>query len=90
MASVPREARSYQGASAGVVTRVAAGVVDALVVALALAGSYAAWVALVFALDPRRFSNCALFGSFAFRLFSIVGAHICVSRSKERTKTFRF
>jgi uncharacterized RDD family membrane protein YckC len=55
MVSVPREARSYQGASAGVVTRLAAGVVDALVVALALAGSYAAWVALVFVLDPRRF-----------------------------------
>ena len=46
MVSVPREARSYQGANAGVVTRLAAGVVDALVVALALAGSYAAWVAL--------------------------------------------
>ena len=55
MVSVPREARSYQGANAGVVTRLAAGVVDALVVALALAGSYAAWVALVFVLDPRRF-----------------------------------
>ena len=55
MLSVPREARSYQGASAGVVTRLAAGIVDALVVALALAGSYAAWIALRFVLDPRRF-----------------------------------
>ena len=54
MVSVPREARSYQGTSAGVVTRLAAGVVDVLVVAVALAGSYAAWVALVFVLDPRR------------------------------------
>jgi uncharacterized RDD family membrane protein YckC len=56
MWSVPLEARSYQGTSAGVVTRLAASAVDALVVALALAGSYAALVAFVFVLDPRRFS----------------------------------
>ena len=55
MVSVPREARSFQGASAGVVTRLLAGVVDVLVVAVALAGSYAAWVALRFVLDPRGF-----------------------------------
>jgi uncharacterized RDD family membrane protein YckC len=55
MLSVPREARSFQGASAGVVTRLVAGIVDALVVALALAGSYAAWVALLFVLEPRSF-----------------------------------
>ena len=55
MASVPREARSYQGTSAGVVTRLAAGVVDVLLVAVALAGSYAAWAALRFVLEPREF-----------------------------------
>ncbi|HSF35508.1 MAG TPA: RDD family protein [Nocardioides sp.] len=55
MVSVPREARSFQGASAGVVTRLMAGVVDVLVVAVALAGSYAAWVGLRFVLDPRGF-----------------------------------
>lgn len=55
MVSVPREARSFQGASAGVVTRLLAGVVDVLVVAVALAGSYAAWVGLRFVLDPRGF-----------------------------------
>ena len=74
MASVPREARSHQGTSAGVVTRLAAGVVDALVVALALAGSYAAWVALVFVLDPRRFRmpDASLLGSVAFFLAYLV------------------
>jgi uncharacterized RDD family membrane protein YckC len=55
MLSVPREARSYQGASAGVVTRLLAGVVDVLLVAGALVGSYAAWVGLLFVLDPRSF-----------------------------------
>jgi uncharacterized RDD family membrane protein YckC len=55
MASIPREARSYQGASAGVVTRLAAGIVDALVVAAALVGSYAAWVGVRFVLEPRSF-----------------------------------
>ena len=55
MVSVPREARSYQGTNAGVVTRLAAGIVDALLVAVALAGSYAAWAALRFVLDPRDF-----------------------------------
>lgn len=55
MVSVPREARSYQGTSAGVVTRLAAGVVDVLLVAVALAGSYAAWTALRFVLEPREF-----------------------------------
>jgi uncharacterized RDD family membrane protein YckC len=55
MLSVPREARSYQGASAGVVTRLAAGTVDVVLVALALVGSYAAWAALRFVLEPRDF-----------------------------------
>ena len=55
MMSVPREARSYQGTSAGVVTRLAAGIVDVLLVSLALAASYAAWAALRFVIEPRDF-----------------------------------
>ena len=53
--SVPREARSFQGTSAGIVTRLAAGVVDILLVSLAVIGSYAAWAALRFVLEPRDF-----------------------------------
>jgi uncharacterized RDD family membrane protein YckC len=52
---VPLEARPYQGAAAGIVTRVAANTVDALVVVLALAGTYAGIVAVTFVLDPRGF-----------------------------------
>ena len=55
MVSVPREARPYQGTNAGVVTRLAAGIIDVLVIAGALVGSYAAWVGVRFVLDPRRF-----------------------------------
>ena len=74
MLSVPREARAFQGTSAGVVTRLAAGIVDALVVALALAGSYAGWVALRFVLDPRRFrmSDPSLLWSVALFLGYLV------------------
>ena len=54
-AGVPREARSYQGASAGVVTRLAAGIVDVLLVAVSVAGTYAAWAAVRFVLEPREF-----------------------------------
>ena len=53
--SVPREARSFQGTHAGVVTRLAAGMVDILLVSLAVIGSYAAWAALRFVLEPRDF-----------------------------------
>ena len=55
MLSVPREARSYQGTCAGVVTRLAAGSVDVLAVAVAVAGTYAGWAALRFVLEPRAF-----------------------------------
>ena len=55
MRSVPREARSYQGTSAGVVTRLAAGIVDVVLAALALAGSYVALVGARFVLEPRSF-----------------------------------
>lgn len=52
---VPREARPYQGRQAGLVTRSAAGAVDALVVVAALAAGYAGWIGLRFVIDPRGF-----------------------------------
>ena len=53
---VPPEARAYQGARAGVVTRTAASAVDALVVVgIAIIG-YLAWVGLRFLVDPRGFN----------------------------------
>ncbi len=53
---VPRAARPYQGTPAGVVTRVAANVIDGLVVGVVLGLGYAGWTSLVFLLDPRDFS----------------------------------
>lgn len=52
---VPREARPYQGSPAGVVTRVVANTIDALVVLLGLALGYVGWASLIFLLDPRTF-----------------------------------
>ncbi len=52
---VPREARAYQGETAGLVSRVLANVVDALVVCGVLAAAYAGFNALVFVADPRSF-----------------------------------
>jgi uncharacterized RDD family membrane protein YckC len=53
--SVPREARPFQGESAGVVTRFVANSIDAAVVAAAVGGIYLGWCVLVFMLDPRAF-----------------------------------
>jgi uncharacterized RDD family membrane protein YckC len=53
---LPREARPHQGRPAGLVTRTAAAVVDAVVVALLLLVTYAGWAALVFLVNPRGFS----------------------------------
>ena len=52
---VPAEARPYQGASAGIVTRLAANSLDALVVVAALVGTYLGFVAFLFMIDPRGF-----------------------------------
>lgn len=57
---VPREARPYQGRQAGLVTRSAAGAVDALVVAAMLAVGYAGWIGLRFVIDPRGFEFTGL------------------------------
>ncbi len=52
---VPREARPFQGQSAGLVTRVIANAVDALAVGAAIVTAYAGFNALLFMIDPRGF-----------------------------------
>jgi uncharacterized RDD family membrane protein YckC len=52
---VPREARLYRGQRAGLVTRLAAGVLDVLVILLLLALIYLAVNAVAFLLHPRTF-----------------------------------
>ena len=52
---VPREARPYQGEHAGLVTRVLANTVDALVCCAALLIAYLGFNALRLALSPRSF-----------------------------------
>jgi|SRR3954469_11790135 len=53
---VPHDARAYQGQPAGVVTRLAAAVLDALVVGVVLLVGYFGLAGLLFLLDPRGFS----------------------------------
>ncbi|WP_432937026.1 RDD family protein [Kribbella sp. CA-253562] len=52
---VPREARPYQGRRAGLVTRAAAGAIDAVVVLALLLAGYLAVNGLLFLVDPRSF-----------------------------------
>ncbi|HYN65684.1 MAG TPA: RDD family protein [Ornithinibacter sp.] len=56
LSPVPREARPYQGETAGVVTRSVANVVDAIVVWAMVAACYLGLVAVKFLLDPRTFT----------------------------------
>jgi uncharacterized RDD family membrane protein YckC len=53
---VPLAARPYQGQPAGVVTRLAAVVLDALVVGVVLLIGYFGLAGLIFLVDPRGFS----------------------------------
>jgi uncharacterized RDD family membrane protein YckC len=53
---VPKEARSFQGRRAGLVSRLLAGLVDGLVLGALLAGGYCAWAATVFLWHPAGFS----------------------------------
>ena len=53
---IPREARPYQGLRAGVITRVAAAVLDTIVVAVVLGCTYAGVAGFRFLLNPRSFS----------------------------------
>jgi RDD family len=54
--AIPVAARPYQGRSAGVVTRIGAALVDALVVIVALGGIYGVIAGASFLLRPRSFS----------------------------------
>ncbi|GAA4408509.1 hypothetical protein GCM10023168_26020 [Fodinibacter luteus] len=54
--TVPREARPYQGESAGIVTRVVAATIDAVVVGVILGAGYLGWAAVIFLLDPLAFT----------------------------------
>jgi uncharacterized RDD family membrane protein YckC len=53
---VPREARPFQGQRAGLVTRMIAAFLDALLVGVVLLGGYLGLVGLIFLLSPRSFS----------------------------------
>ena len=52
---VPREARPYQGHSAGLVTRVVANTIDAAIVGVMVGAIYLGLVSVKFLLDPRTF-----------------------------------
>jgi uncharacterized RDD family membrane protein YckC len=52
---VPKEARSFQGRRAGLVTRVLASAVDGAVLLALLVGGYAVWAAAVFLWNPAGF-----------------------------------
>ena len=52
---IPREARPYQGRRAGLVTRLVAASLDAIVVGVALVGGYLGLAGLLFLVDPRGF-----------------------------------
>ena len=56
LSAIPREARAFQGRTAGVVTRVVAAAIDVPLVALVLISGYLGLVGLRFLLDPRSFS----------------------------------
>jgi uncharacterized RDD family membrane protein YckC len=53
---IPREVRPFQGHRAGLVTRIAAGVIDLGVVIIALGVCYLGVFAFRFLLDPRNFT----------------------------------
>ncbi len=72
---VPREARPYQGETAGVVTRAVANTIDALVVGGIVGACYLGVVSVKFLLDPRTFEwpeGKALLG-LTFTLLVAVG-----------------
>ena len=56
LSPVPREARPFQGEPAGLVTRVLANTIDAIVVCVVIAGCYLGWAAFRFILDPLTFT----------------------------------
>ena len=52
---VPREARPYQGAAAGAATRLAAAMIDVVVVGVAMLAGYAGYIGLRLLSDPRGY-----------------------------------
>jgi len=79
---VPREAQPYQGRRAGLVTRSIAGVIDAVVVVVAVLAGYVAVNGLLFLLDPRgfRFSEASPLPGVTTGLLVLV-AYLCVAWS---------
>jgi len=63
---VPKEARPFQGSPAGIVTRLIANTVDAIVVGVILGAGYLGWASFLFLLDPRGFEVPSV--SFLFSL----------------------
>ena len=55
ISSIPREARPYQGHAAGVVTRIVANTIDAVIVGVIVGSIYLGFVVFTFLLDPRTF-----------------------------------
>jgi uncharacterized RDD family membrane protein YckC len=53
---IPREAREYQGLRAGLITRMIAAVIDAVVVAAVMVGGYLGIAGTKFLLNPHSFS----------------------------------
>lgn len=56
LSPVPKEARPYQGETAGIVTRSVANTIDAIVVWAMVAACYLGLVVVKFLLDPRSFT----------------------------------
>jgi uncharacterized RDD family membrane protein YckC len=77
---VPREAQPYQGRRAGLVTRSLAGVIDGVVVVVAVLAGYLAVNGLRFLVNPRgfQFSEASPLPSVATALLVLV-VYLCVA-----------
>lgn len=53
---IPKEARTYQGHRAGIVTRLTAASLDGIVVGILLIMAYLGWAGMEFLLDPLNFT----------------------------------
>ena len=71
---IPQEARPYQGATAGLVSRLTAAVIDALWVAAAVVAGYAGLNGFVFLLNPRSFE----FVGFPFPVVLLAASVVAV------------
>jgi uncharacterized RDD family membrane protein YckC len=71
---VPREGRPYQGARAGLVTRLVANVVDAVTVSIALLALYLGLNALLFLISPSdyQFASASVVLSVTVALLAMV------------------